>query len=187
VSTGDALRRIIAPLDALGISHMVAGSFAGMAHGLVRFTHDIDLVIDPTRSQLDRFVAALSSDEFYVSGEAAEEAWRRRGQFNVIDMVTGWKTDLILVKQRPFSREEFRRRRAERLHGVEIYVATAEDTVLAKLEWSKLGESERQFRDVVGIVELRRDVLDRAYIEHWARELGVTDLWERVRREADAN
>jgi hypothetical protein len=186
VTTGTSLRRIISELDARGIPHMVAGSFAGMAHGLVRMTHDIDLVVDPTREQLDRFVTTLATDQYYVSQEAAVEAWHRRGQFNVIDMTTGWKTDLILIKHRSFSREEFSRRRPASLFDVPIFVATAEDTILSKLEWARLGESDRQLRDVAGILELRRATLDHAYIERWARDLGVTDLWERVQRESAA-
>jgi hypothetical protein len=155
LSTALSLQRVLSALAASEIPHMVAGSFAGMAHGLLRTTYDIDVIIDPTRAQLDRFVASLPADEFYVSPEAADEAWRRRGQFNVIDLATGWKTDLILIKRRAFSREEFSRRRPDSLFGVEIYVATAEDTILSKLD-------------------------------HWARELGVTELWARVQREAAA-
>ncbi len=184
MTTGASLRRIISELDANGIPHMVAGSFAAMAHGLVRMTHDIDLIVDPTREQLDRLVATLTPDHYYASPEAADEAWSRRGQFNVIDMATGWKTDLILIKRRPFSREEFTRRRPDSLFEVPIFVATAEDTILSKLEWARLGDSERQFRDVAGVFELRRATLDIAYIDRWARELEVTALWERVQREA---
>jgi hypothetical protein len=106
---------------------------------------------------------------------------RRRSLFNVIDHSTGWKADMILRKARPYSVEEFRRRQAARMLDVEVFVATAEDTVLTKLEWAKLaGGSERQLRDAEGIVELRRGGLDRAYMDRWARELGVEDLWERI-------
>jgi hypothetical protein len=115
--------------------------------------------------------------------DAVDEAWRRRGIFNVIDYASGWKTDLILRKDRPFSRSEFERRVRTRILGVDVFVTTAEDTILAKLEWARLGESERQLRDVIGVIELRGDTLDVAYIERWARELGVTSLWERVASE----
>ncbi len=186
MSTALSLKRVLGALAASEIPHMVAGSFAGMAHGLLRTTYDIDLVIDPTRTQLDQFVSSLATEEFYVSREAADEAWRRRGQFNVIDLATGWKTDLILIKRRAFSRKEFSRRQPDSLFGVQIFVATAEDTILAKLEWARLGESERQIRDVVGILELRATTLDRPYIDHWASELGVSELWARVQREAAA-
>jgi len=186
VSSQTALARIVAALDAFSIPHMIAGSFASTFHGEPRTTQDIDIVIDPSREALDRFVRSLAPEVFYVSAEAADEAWRRRGLFNVIDLASGWKVDLILRKERPFSRSEFERRERARILGVEVFVASAEDTILAKLEWAQLGESERQLRDVVGVIALRGESLDRGYVERWARELGVESLWEGAVREADA-
>ena len=106
--------------------------------------------------------------------------------FNVVDMQTGVKVDLILRKHRAFSESEFSRRQPARIFDASVFVATAEDTVLSKLEWAKLGESERQLRDVESVIRMTAGMLDIAYIEHWARELGVTELWERVQREAVA-
>ena len=160
---------------------MLAGSFASTFHGEPRTTQDIDLVIDPGRPALDAFVESLDPDAFYVSAEAADEAWRRRGQFNLVLLDSGWKVDLILRKDRPFSHSEFGRRESVDLGGVEVFIATAEDTILAKLEWAKEGESERQLRDVRGVLRMRDTDLDLAYIERWARELGVSALWDRVR------
>lgn len=183
MSNSAPLADVVAALDACGIPHMLAGSFASTHHGVPRTTHDIDLVVDPSEPSLDRFVRSLDPERFYVSAEAAHEAWRRRGQFNVVDLSSGWKIDLILRKERPFSREEFRRRQPATLLGAKVFVATAEDTVLAKLEWARLGESERQLRDVIGILEVRGGELDRTYIERWAGELAVEALWRRVQAE----
>lgn len=181
--SGAPLADIVAALDAHGIPHMLAGSFASTHHGVPRTTHDIDLVIDLSEQSLDRFVRSLDPERFYVSSEAAHDAWRRRGQFNVVDLSSGWKIDLIIRKERPFSHEEFRRRQPVTLLGAKVFVATAEDTVLAKLEWARLGESERQVRDVIGIVEVCGTELDRAYIDRWSGELGVEALWRRVQSE----
>jgi len=63
-------------------------------------------------------------------------------------------------------------------------VATAEDTIVAKLEWARAGESERQLRDVIGILELRGPSLDLPYIERWVAEIGLHSEWERVRTSA---
>jgi hypothetical protein len=177
------LGRIVAALHASGIPHMVAGSFASTYHGEPRATHDIDLVIDPSREQLRSFVEGLDPRSYYASAEAAEVAWNRRGQFNVVDLASGWKVDLILRKDRAFSREEFSRREPATMLDAQVFVATAEDTILAKLEWARLGESERQLRDVVGVLGMRGTELDRGYIRRWARELGVEALWDRVQAE----
>jgi hypothetical protein len=179
----DPLEQIIEELERAQIPHMLAGSFASTYHGDPRTTHDIDLVIDPDRNALDRLVNQLSTERFYISPEAVDEAWRRRGQFNVVIMDLGWKIDLIIRKDRPFSLEEFRRRQRADIGGVVVYVATAEDTVLSKLEWAAAGESERQLRDVVGILQMQEGELDLGYITHWVEVLGVERLWRKVNGE----
>lgn len=182
MTSADPLAQIVDELERAQIPHMLAGSFASSYHGDPRTTHDIDLVIDPDRSSLDRLVVQLDPRHFYMSPEAVDEAWRCRGQFNVVMMDSGWKADLILCKDRPFSREEFRRRQPTEIGGVILHVATAEDTVLAKLEWAAAGESERQLRDVAGILLMREGELDLDYIGRWAAELGIERLWQEIRQ-----
>ena len=182
MNSADPLALIVDELERAGLPHRLAGSFASPYHGDPRTTYDIDLVIDPDRRSLDLLVDRLDPERFYISPEAVDEAWRRRGQFNVVLMEMGWKVDLILRKDRPFSREEFRRRLATRIGGTAVHVASAEDTVLAKLEWAVAGESERQLRDVLGILQNQGEDLDTGYIERWAAELGVERLWEEVQR-----
>jgi hypothetical protein len=177
---GRFLERIVAALDGAAVPHMLAGSFASGIHGTPRSTQDLDIVIDPTFDSLDRFLEALAGDDVYLDVDVAREEFKRRGQFNVIDTGTFWKADLIFRKARPFSRSELDRRIHATVLGIGVFVATAEDTVLAKLEWAKLGESERQLRDVSGILEVKRASLDMAYVERWLDELGVRELWDRV-------
>lgn len=122
----------------------------------------------------------LPTDEYYADLGAALEALEQRTQFNVVETATGWKVDLLIRKDRPFSREEFARRQRADLLGASAHVATAEYTIIAKLEWSRSGESERQLRDVAGIVSVLGDELDRDYLDRWIRELGLADLWAKV-------
>jgi hypothetical protein len=165
------LRAIVAFLDDAEIPHMLAGSMASTFHGEPRMTRDVDMVIDPTIESMGRFVAALDRSRYYV--DDAVGAVRRRDICNVIDIETGWKVDLIVRKDRPFSREEFGRRQPAVVGEVELFIATAEDTVLAKLEWRARSDSERQFRDVVAVLSAQN--LDWGYLHHWAAELGVTE------------
>jgi hypothetical protein len=178
--SADPLAVVVELLDRAEIPYMLAGSFASTFHGSPRTTHYIDVVIAPTRPALDRFVRGLDDERYYVSATAVDEAWRRRGMFNVLLLDSGWKIDLILCKDRPFSRSEFDRRIRVELAGIPVWMATAEDTILAKLEWAKAGESERQLRDVAGIVEVAAERLDRAYIEDWVAALGLGELWSKV-------
>jgi hypothetical protein len=183
--TAHPLAVIVSELQRFGISHMLAGSFASTYHGDPRTTNDIDLVIDPSREALGRFVRGLDPERFYVSAETAREAFERRGQFNVVLLDSGWKADLILRKDRAFSRAEFERRQPVEIFGVQVHVATAEDTVIAKLEWARAGESERQLRDVIGILAASGERLDRDYIARWVAELGLQAIWDRAKSEVE--
>ena len=107
MTSADVFHRIVSALDQVGIPFMLTGSFASSLHGLTRATQDIDLVVSPTEGQLREFVAKLPAEDYDVDLEVALDALRRRSQFNVIDLDTGWKIDLIVRRDRPFSVEEF--------------------------------------------------------------------------------
>jgi len=184
MSSADVFRRIIAALDASGIPHMLTGSFASSLHGLTRATQDIDLVIDPTENQIRDLVRHLPPEDYYVDLEAALEALRLRSQFNIIDLATGWKVDLIVRRDRPFSIEEFGRRQDIDFSGTPLAVASAEDIILAKLEWATMGSSQRQIEDVAGILQIRHAEIDREYVENWVKQLGLEDAWLQARRQA---
>lgn len=169
-------------LERAAIPYMVAGSVASSAHGPPRATNDVDIVVDPTPAQLDSFLGSL--ENVYVSQPAANEALRRRSMFNVIDLVRGLKADLIVLKDRPFSRTEFERRIPVQFEGHNIFVASPEDVILSKLEWSKMGESERQFRDALSVAVAKWPDLDVPYLRHWGVELSVSDALEQLLNDA---
>jgi hypothetical protein len=173
------LERLVRLLDAANVPFMIAGSFASSAHGLPRTTQDLDVVVDPPNPQaLEALVRSMTSDLYYVDADAARDAMRRRSTFNVIDHASGWKVDFIVRKNRAFSRDEFGRRMRLALLDVPVYVASPEDTIVAKLEWSKQsGGSERQRRDIAGILATVGEQLDRAYVERWVRDLDLVDEW----------
>ena len=171
MSQAELLALVVATLDRCGIDHMVAGSYASSFHGEPRMTRDIDLVIDPDASSLEAFCGALDSERFHVAG--ADEALAHRDMFNVIDLTSGWKVDCIIKKTRPFSDSEFERRTEVEIAGVTVAVATAEDTILAKLEWSKQSASAVQRADVAALLASPALELDQAYLDRWADVLGV--------------
>ena len=182
------LFHVVRALERLDVPHMVTGSVASSYHGRPRSTHDADIVIDPTPDQLEALVRSLLDAGFYVDDERAKDALRRRLQFNVIETRSAFKIDLIVRKDRPFSREELGRRQAAELSpGVPVALASPEDTILSKLEWAKkAGRSEKQIEDAAGVLAVNPGV-DRAYLERWARELGVLDLWREITGEARAS
>lgn len=176
------LREVVAALDEAGIPHMLVGSFASTAYSSPRSTQDIDIVIDPTPEALARFVGSFDSERVYVDGVAAQDALGARDQLNLIDVTTGWKVDLMILKDRSFDRSQFERRRPARTLEVDLSIATAEDTILAKLRWALLGGSDRQVADAAGVLAVQGDRLDHDYLDRWAAELGVTELLARARK-----
>jgi len=179
-----AIRRALEALQRAGVPYMLTGSFASSFHGAPRTTQDIDIVIAPTLGSLQRLVSEFPEDQYYVSREAALQAYGSESLFNVIDLESGWKIDFIVRKSRPFSVEEFTRRREAEVLGTNVTIASAEDVILSKLEWAKMAGSERQITDVAGILRTQGADVDLEYVERWVAVLGVQSEWQRASAEA---
>lgn len=181
MSVGELLARLTRALDDAKIPAMFCGSIASTYYGMPRTTQDVDLVIDLRPENIPGLLAAFPEDQYYVSEDAVRDALRRRSPFNIIDFRTGWKADFIVRRARAFSIEELTRRRRVEVLGAEVWLATPEDTILAKLEWAAMSDSERQIRDVTSILRIRAGRLDWDYLERWADELDVRDELLRLR------
>jgi hypothetical protein len=179
VTFAELVAAALAHLERAAIPYMVTGSIASTYHGEARATRDLDIVIDPSPGALDRLVADLVGTGFSVDGEAARSALQARTQFNAIGPDAS-KIDFIVRRNRPFSVEEFGRRRPADLLGTPGYIATVEDTVVAKLEWAAATDSERQLRDVAGMLAVAGDDVDRDYVVRWVETLGLREVWRRV-------
>jgi len=175
-------------LDALGVPYAIGGSFASALHGVMRATMDADLVAD-LRPEHAESLAQELGDAFYADVEMMRDAARCHGSFNVIHLETMFKVDVFVAKPRPFDRSQLTRRQLHLLSENPeryAYVATAEDIVLSKLEWYRMGGevSDRQWRDVLGVIKVQGDRLDHDYLRRMAAELSVTDLLEQALEEA---
>lgn len=182
MSQSELLRNVVAILDGLGIDYMLTGSMASSLQGAPRLTHDIDLVIALSEDVGERLFAAFDPASFYLSRTAIDEAIAQRGMFNLLEYASGDQVDFWLLTDEPFDQSRFARKRAEQVFGTSIQVSSPEDTILAKLRWALMaGGSPKQLSDVRSILELQGEILDDAYLEDWARELGVTGLWRQIR------
>lgn len=180
----EVLLHVIRALDELRISYVVVGSFASSARGVPRSTVDADIVADLKPEQVSQLVAALQ-DEFYLDEQAARRAAEGRRSFNAIHFNSAFKVDIFVPAEEGIGRLQLEHRQLEPATaegGEQFYVATAEDTVLAKLLWFKSGGgvSERQWSDVAGVVKVQGARLDVEYLREWAERLGVGDLLERA-------
>lgn len=181
--------KVTEALEALQVPYVICGSVASIVHGIVRTTVDCDMVADLNLDHVEPLVTAIGN-EFYVEQESIVDAIQFHRSFNLIHQESMFKVDIFIPKARPFDR-------AQLAHRIELEIAnnpkrmawfsSAENIVLAKLEWFRLGNevSERQWRDVLGVLKTRLGELDIEYMYTAAPALGVSDLLERALLEAE--
>ncbi|MEW6358010.1 MAG: hypothetical protein AB1696_16875 [Planctomycetota bacterium] len=180
---GELLRYAIDILEELEITYMVVGALASTAYGDPRLTQDIDIVLDIRPDQLDALCGKFPLAEYYVSPEAAREAVLGGGQFNVIHPSSGNKIDFMIARNDPWGRSQIARRRRMRiLPDLDGYVASPDDIIIGKMLYYREGGSEKHLRDITGILKISGDDVDRDYVAHWAAELGLTPIWQAIRK-----
>jgi len=180
---------LLEALDRHEIAYMVGESAASSAHGIYRATADVDFVARLKKEDIEPLVAELEA-EFYIDGEDMRSAIERGRSFNVIHTATGFKFDLFPLGDDEYQKTQFGRRRYEAAavfggEVVEFAMATAEDTILSKLRWYRMGggSSERQWNDVLGVITVKREELDYEYLREWAKYLGVSGELEKALEE----
>jgi hypothetical protein len=181
-----ALGPVLEVLRGLGVRHYVGGSIASSAHGVPRASIDVDVMAELAPAHTERLIAALRGT-YYIPEHRVTAAIALQQSFNVIHFDSMIKVDVFVSRGRSFDDRALDRAQATTLEGVgNVPLLSAEDTVLAKLDWFRRGGevSERQWSDVVGVLRVSGP-LDRAYLDDGARELGVADLLERARAEVE--
>jgi hypothetical protein len=179
VTLSEFLRDVVARLERFSIEYMVGGSTASSVYGEPRTTRDVDIVVEVNAASLRRLIESFEPSSVYVD-DAPDEVISAGQMFNVIDLVGGWKIDLVVRKDRPFSEVEFARRQRVEVLGTAVSMATPEDVILSKLEWAAKSGSSRQLDDARGVVRVQAGRLDLAYLRHWAATLGVGSLLDEV-------
>jgi hypothetical protein len=182
----DTLRAALAAaeeLEKLGVRWFLGGSLASSIHGIPRATLDADIMADVRPQHVHPLLRALG-EAWYADEGAIADAMRHRSSFNLIHLDTAMKVDVFLPKLRSFDAGEFARSQRIALEGVtfDVRICCAEDIVIAKLEWYRLGgeASERQWGDIIGVLRLNSGKLDLDLLKRNAVELGVEDLLQKA-------
>jgi len=166
-------------LNKAEITYMVTGSMASNYWGIPRSTHDLDFVLQLPSSAIPALTSAFAND-FYLDVETIRTAYQPPHQFNALDHRSGLKVDFWMLKNIPFEREMFSRRKRVSIVNVSAWLATAEDVILHKLYWNNITPSDRQLKDSAGVLAIQRETLDMSYLQHWAKEIGVTETLEQL-------
>lgn len=180
-----ALDLLLAAFERHAIRYLVSGSVASAAHGEFRATNDVDLLVDLGADQVAPVLEALAQD-YYADADAVRSAVRARRSFNVIHLPTMLKIDVFVSTARAFDEASLARTVLRPIGSGErrrmLRLGSPEDVILVKLEWYRRGGevSERQWRDVLGVMTVQGEALDREYLREWAPALGVSDLLERA-------
>lgn len=182
-------RELFGLLERLQIPFAVGGSFASGARGVPRQTNDIDVLVDLTRKLRDPFIEAVQA-EFEVTPEDMDMALDGRDpmrSFQLFHRQELFKVDVFLGRFPDLAESELRRAsRIELLPGIWAPCLSQEDIVIEKLLWYELGNrvSDRQWNDLVGVIEVQGQDFDRAYVREWGAKLGVSELVEEAFGEA---
>lgn len=182
----DALGPLLQVFQDLDIAYRIGGSIASSFWGRARATLDVDLVAQLKPDQVHPVCAALEKS-FYVDEGAMRQAIAQGRSFNLIHLATMIKLDVFVLKDEPFDLASFQRSTKASLGNLpEVFFCTAEDMILRKLEWYRAGSgiSERQWSDVLGLLQVQAGALDWDYLNAWAAPLGLSELLQRATSEA---
>lgn len=177
----DLLRFVRDVCNRLQITYAIVGSTATIAYGEPRFTNDIDVVLDLSAEQVDRFRSEFPEADFYISRSAVELAVKKNFQFNVIHPASGLKIDFMVLSDSAFDQSRrTRRRELSVLADGPTWFASPEDVILKKMVYHKEGGSDKHLRDIAGVLRIQGDQLDREYVSRWAGDLNVLEIWTRI-------
>ncbi|MFZ1039931.1 MAG: hypothetical protein WCA79_00190 [Anaerolineales bacterium] len=180
--------KVTSVLERLGISYLIGGSLASTLYGMVRTTQDSDIIAEMRPEHILPFVSALQN-EFFMDEEMIADSIQHNSSFNIIHRDTMFKVDVFIPRPRPFLQSQISRAQRQTFDlqsKISVNFASAEDTVLSKLEWYRMGGevSDRQWRDILGVLKTRAGELELDYLRQWSKELKVNDLLERALKES---
>ncbi|OGU33429.1 MAG: hypothetical protein A2057_16740 [Ignavibacteria bacterium GWA2_35_9] len=187
-----ALEPVIKTFDELGILYYIGGSIASSAYGMPRTTLDVDLVTALTPLNITPLVDKLK-EEYFIDAEMINDALITKTSFNILHLKTMLKIDVFILKDKPYQQKAFERKIKDRLEekpdALSVYLCSPEDVIINKLEWYKSGGeiSERQWLDILGVIKVQGNSLDKEYLTKWSKELGVEDLLKKSFNESNLN
>ncbi len=180
--------KVTSILEKLGVPYLIGGSLASTLYGMIRTTQASDIIAEMHPEHIQPFVSSLQN-EFFIDEEMIADSIQHNSSFNIIHRDSMFKVDVFIPHPRPFQQSQIARAQRQTFSlesEMSANFASAEDTILSKLEWYRMGGevSERQWRDILGVLKTRAGELDLNYLRKWAQDLKVTNLLERALKES---
>lgn len=177
----DLLLKIAGCFNRLNIPYFVTGSIASIAYGESRFTNDIDIVADIKKEHIPQILKCFPEDEYYISEESMKNAIYRKFQFNIIHPESGLKVDVVIKKRGEFDKTRFSRINNFKMDDVGVNFSSPEDVIIKKMEYYKMGGSEKHLRDIMGMIKISRELINFEYVETWVSKLYLEEIWEAIK------
>ncbi len=168
--------------EKLKIPYFVTGSIASITYGEPRFTNDIDIVADIKDWDIPGLIGCFPEPEYYIDADSIDQAIQFKSQFNIIHLSSGLKIDVMIKKKTFFDNSRFSRINRLRLEEKEINFASPEDVILKKMEYYKMGGSEKHLRDITGILKIYKGKIDFEYLKNWISIFDLTEIWEAIEK-----
>lgn len=181
---GEIARILHAVFESLNLRYYITGGVCAIAYGDPRTTRDLDIVVEVERSEIMPVGERLEAEGFYCPPGAVEDIQAGRGRvLSVTHMQLVLNADIVLDADTEFDRSKMERRRLEAIgldESERFWLASPEDVILAKLLWGRQSESEKQWRDVQGVLKVQGDTLDFDYLRSWAEQLDLSELLDQA-------
>ena len=183
-----AARDFLDACEGCGIDAIVGGSVASSIWGEPRFTNDVDFMV--RISDDGTCLVSELQNRFAAEANAVDEAqslasWPR--SFQAIHEESVFKVYVFLMDDSPFARWETETaKRLDIFGGVVALVLAPEAIALEKLRWYELSNraSDRQWNDIVKLIETQGEGFGSQEFLRWGRELGLTELAREALAEA---
>jgi hypothetical protein len=177
----ELLKKVCQCFNQLNIPYLVTGSIASIAYGEARFTNDIDIVADIKKKHIRDILNCFPEEKFYLSEDSIKDAIVRKFQFNIIHPASGLKVDVIIKKKSEFDDMRFSRVKNFQMDDVGVSFSAPEDVILKKMEYYKMGGSEKHLRDIIGIIRISEELIQFDYIETWVNKLCLEEIWNSIK------
>ncbi|MGB9721405.1 MAG: hypothetical protein ACPL28_08020 [bacterium] len=178
----EVVLKVIEILNQMDIPYFFTGAIAVVYYGEPRTTHDIDLVIVIKDSDVNTMIVNFEK-EFFIDEVSIESAIKEKSMFNAMHKETGFKVDFWILGDDDFNQKRFMRRVKVEILGTTMYLPTAEDAIISKLEWFKMSDIDKHYFDALGIYRIQKEKLDMQYIDSWCKQKSTLEMWEKIQKE----